>query len=30
MRILELFCAVDEFWVQFAPAWHQHLVLTGR
>ena len=30
ISILELFCAVDEFWVRFAPAWHAHLLAAGR
>jgi hypothetical protein len=29
MRILELFCSVDDFWQQFAPTWQQDL-LTSR
>ncbi len=28
MSLLELFCAVDDFWQAFAPAW-QHKLLTG-
>src|SRR5579859_4156531 len=30
MSILELFCALDEFWVQFAPAWREHLLDSGQ
>ncbi len=29
MSILELFCSVDEFWVQFAPWWQQQLLASG-
>ena len=30
MSILELFCVLDEFWVQFAPAWHEHLLAGAQ
>ena len=30
MNLLELFCAVDDFWQGFAPQWHQELVASGR
>jgi hypothetical protein len=30
MSILELFCAVDDFWQQFAPTWQQTLVTSGQ
>lgn len=29
MSLLELFCAVDDFWKAFAPSWHQRQVQTG-
>ena len=29
MSLLELFCAVDDFWKSFAPAWHQSQVQSG-
>lgn len=29
MSLLELFCAVDDFWQAFAPQWHQSLLQTG-
>jgi hypothetical protein len=29
MSILELYCSVDEFWQQFAPAWERELLATG-
>ena len=28
--LLEVFCAVDDFWQQFEPVWHQHLVASGH
>jgi transposase len=30
MSLLELFCAVDDFWNTFAPGWHQTLLVTGK
>jgi hypothetical protein len=30
MSILELFCAVDEFWLQFAPSWRRNLLSAGQ
>jgi len=30
MSILELFCSVDDFWQQFAPAWERELLPSGR
>jgi len=29
MSLLELFCAVDDFWHAFAPQWHQTLLQAG-
>ena len=29
MSILDLYCAVDDFWQQFAPQWRQELLLAG-
>jgi hypothetical protein len=29
MRILDLFCSVDEFWQQFAPWWQRQLLASG-
>ncbi|MGZ6388609.1 MAG: transposase, partial [Ktedonobacterales bacterium] len=29
MSILEIFCSVDEFWQQFAPAWERELLAAG-
>lgn len=29
MSLLELFCAVDDFWQTFAPGWHHSQVQTG-
>jgi hypothetical protein len=29
MSVLELFCAVDDFWQAFAPQWHQTLLQAG-
>ena len=29
MSLLELFCRVDDFWLSFAPAWHQILLQAG-
>jgi len=30
MSILELFCSVDDFWLQCAPAWQASLLSTGQ
>lgn len=30
MSILEVFCSVDEFWVQFAPVWQCEMVASGK
>ncbi len=30
MSILELFCSVDDFWMQFAPKWHRELLSAGQ
>jgi hypothetical protein len=30
MSILELFCSVDDFWLQFAPNWHHSLLAAGQ
>lgn len=30
MSILELFCSVDDFWLQFAPQWHAALLAGGQ
>ena len=30
MSLLELFCAVDDFWQAFAPAWQQKLLTSGQ
>jgi hypothetical protein len=30
MSILELYCSVDDFWQQFAPSWHAHLLEAGQ
>jgi hypothetical protein len=30
MSILELFCSVDDFWLQFAPTWQGALLATGQ
>lgn len=30
MSILELFCSVDDFWLQFAPKWRSELLSTGK
>ena len=30
MEIVALFCDLDDFWLQFAPAWHQRPVSEGR
>lgn len=30
MSILELFCSVDDFWLQFAPQWQTALVTAGK
>jgi Transposase DDE domain len=30
MSILELFCSVDDFWMQFAPQWQRTLVASGQ
>jgi Transposase DDE domain len=30
MSILELFCSVDDFWLQFAPKWQGALVAAGQ
>ena len=27
MSVLELFCAVDDFWMSFAPLWHHTQVV---
>ena len=29
MSILELFCSVEDFWLQFAPDWQKSLITTG-
>jgi transposase len=29
MTLLELFCAVDDFWLQFKPVWHRYLLESG-
>jgi len=28
--LVELFVAVDDFWLVFGPAWHQHLLASGE
>src|SRR5260221_4983990 len=30
MSILDLFCAVDDFWQTFAPQWEHDLLTSGR
>ncbi|HEY6406902.1 MAG TPA: IS982 family transposase, partial [Ktedonobacteraceae bacterium] len=30
MSILELFCSVDDFWLPFAPNWHNSLLAAGQ
>jgi hypothetical protein len=30
MSILELFCSVDDFWLQFAPNWQKSLITSGQ
>jgi hypothetical protein len=30
MGILELFCSVDDFWMQFAPRWHGDSLAAGN
>jgi hypothetical protein len=30
MSLLELFCAVDDFWLDFEPQWKAHQVQTGQ
>ncbi|HST90493.1 MAG TPA: IS982 family transposase [Ktedonobacterales bacterium] len=30
MSILELYCSVDAFWQQFAPAWERELLASGQ
>lgn len=30
MSILELFCSVDDFWLQFAPRWQSSLLTSGQ
>lgn len=30
MSILELFCSVDDFWMQFAPKWQSELLAAGQ
>jgi hypothetical protein len=30
MSLLELFCAVDDFWQQFAPTWQTALIAAGQ
>lgn len=30
MSILELFCSVDDFWMQFAPQWQSELLSVGK
>src|SRR5207249_2683709 len=30
MSILELFCSVDDFWLQFAPNWHHSRLSAGQ
>lgn len=30
MSILELFCSVDDFWLQFAPKWQSALLAAGK
>ena len=30
MSLLELFCAVDDFWQVFAPAWRQKQLASGQ
>jgi hypothetical protein len=30
MSILELFCAVDDFWQHFAPNWHHDVLTSGQ
>ena len=30
MSILELFCSVDDFWMQFAPKWQGELLAAGK
>ena len=29
MSLLELFCHVDDFWLQFGPQWERELLVTG-
>lgn len=29
MRILDMFCSVDDFWQEFGPQWEQSLLLSG-
>jgi hypothetical protein len=30
VRILDLFCSVDEFWQRFEPVWQRERVAAGR
>lgn len=30
MSLLELFCAVDDFWQAYAPQWQEKQVVSGR
>ncbi len=30
MSILELFCSVDDFWLQFVPQWQASLLSTDQ
>lgn len=30
MSLLELFCAVDDFWIAFEPTWRQQLLTDGE
>jgi len=30
MSLLELFCAVDDFWQAFEPLWRQQQLTTGE
>ena len=30
MSLLELFCAVDDFWLQFAPQWKAMQLAAGK
>jgi len=30
MRILELFCSVDDFWLQIASNWYHTLITSGQ